>query len=104
VLEKPLVTALVTAFHTRRSHVQRSRDGLLSVCHQCARGAEVINSDAGEAIETVVSRAPVSEGHSPAALWRARHCTRADADGDSDASPTAWNGAYLRIRRHVELM
>ena len=49
------------ACHTRRSHVQRSRDGLLTVCRQCARGAAVINSDAGEAIETVVSRAPVAE-------------------------------------------
>jgi glycosyltransferase involved in cell wall biosynthesis len=49
------------ACHTRRSHVQRSRDGLLTVCRQCARGAEVINSDSGEAIETVVSRAPVAE-------------------------------------------
>jgi glycosyltransferase involved in cell wall biosynthesis len=49
------------ACHTRRSHVQRSRDGLLTVCRHCARGAEVINSDSGEAIHTVVSRAPVAE-------------------------------------------
>lgn len=49
------------ACHTRRSNVQRSRDGLLTVCRQCARGAEVINSDAGEAIETLVSRAPAAE-------------------------------------------
>jgi glycosyltransferase involved in cell wall biosynthesis len=49
------------ACHTRRSHVQLSRDGLLAVCRQCARGAEVNTFDAEEAIATVVSRAPVAE-------------------------------------------
>jgi len=49
------------ACHARRSHVQRSRDGLVTVCRQCARGADLATSDAEEAIAAVASRAPAAE-------------------------------------------
>jgi hypothetical protein len=49
------------ACHTRGSHVQLSRDGLLTACPQCARGAEVNNRDSEKAIATLVSRAPIGE-------------------------------------------
>jgi Glycosyl transferases group 1 len=49
------------ACHARRSHVQHSRDGLLTVCRGCARGVERATSDAGEAIAAVASRAPAAE-------------------------------------------
>ena len=49
------------ACHTRQSHVQRSRDGLVSVCRRCARGVEMATSDAAEVIAAVASRAPAGE-------------------------------------------
>ena len=49
------------ACHVRRSAVQRSRDGLVSMCGRCARGVEMATSDATEVIEAVASRAPASE-------------------------------------------
>jgi glycosyltransferase involved in cell wall biosynthesis len=49
------------ACHMRRSHVQRSRDGLLSVCKECARGVDLATSDAGEVIAALASRAPTAE-------------------------------------------
>jgi hypothetical protein len=47
--------------HTRRPHVQRSHDGLLTVCNQCARGVDVKTSDATEAIAALAARAPADE-------------------------------------------
>jgi len=35
------------ACHTRQSNVQRSRDGLLTVCGQCARGVDLPTSRCG---------------------------------------------------------
>ena len=52
------------ACHTRRSNVQHSRDGLLTVCRGCARGVDLATSDAGEAIAAVASRAPAAERRS----------------------------------------
>jgi glycosyltransferase involved in cell wall biosynthesis len=49
------------ACHARRSHVQRTRDGLVTVCGRCARGVDLATSDAGEAIAAVASRAPAGE-------------------------------------------
>jgi glycosyltransferase involved in cell wall biosynthesis len=49
------------ACHGRRSHVQRSLDGLVTVCSQCARGVDLATSDASEAIAAVASRAPAGE-------------------------------------------
>ena len=49
------------ACHIRQSRVERSRDGLLSVCRQCARGVEIASGDASEVIESVISRAPAGE-------------------------------------------
>lgn len=49
------------ACHARQSHVQRSRDALLTVCKQCARGVDIANCDAAEAIEALASRAPAKE-------------------------------------------
>jgi hypothetical protein len=41
--------------------VQRTRDGLVTICHPCARGVDVATSDAGAAIAAVVSRSPAAE-------------------------------------------
>jgi glycosyltransferase involved in cell wall biosynthesis len=49
------------ACHARHSNVQRSRDGLVTVCGQCARGVDLATSDAGDAIAAVASRAPARE-------------------------------------------
>jgi hypothetical protein len=49
------------ACHARHSHVQRSQDGLLTVCRPCARGVDLSNSDASDAIAAVTSRAPATE-------------------------------------------
>ncbi len=49
------------ACHVRRTHVQRSRDGLVTVCARCARGVDLATSDAREAIAAVASRAPAAE-------------------------------------------
>jgi glycosyltransferase involved in cell wall biosynthesis len=49
------------ACHARQPNVQRSRDGLLSVCKQCARGFDVQKSDAAEAIVALADRAPTAE-------------------------------------------
>jgi glycosyltransferase involved in cell wall biosynthesis len=49
------------ACHTRKMHVQRSRDGLVSICKSCARGVDLATTDAAEAIAAVASRAPAGE-------------------------------------------
>lgn len=49
------------ACHARQSDVQRSRDGLVTVCKRCARGVDLANSDAAEAIAAVAGRAPIAE-------------------------------------------
>jgi hypothetical protein len=49
------------ACHARRSRVQRSRDGLLTICSTCARGFNVATTDATDAIAAVTSRAPARE-------------------------------------------
>ena len=49
------------ACHTRQPRVQRSRDGLLSICKPCARGVELATADAEEVIASVASRAPAGE-------------------------------------------
>ena len=41
--------------------MQRSRDGLLTVCRQCARGVDLPNTDATEVVDAVTSRAPAAE-------------------------------------------
>ena len=58
---RPPPAARCDACHTRRSHVQRSRDGLVTVCGRCARGVDLATSDASEAIAAVASRAPARE-------------------------------------------
>ena len=55
------VGARCDACHTRQSRVERSRDGLVSVCRRCARGVELATSDATEVIAAIVSRAPGGE-------------------------------------------
>jgi len=52
------------ACHERQPHVQRTRDGLLTVCRRCARGIDLATSDATEAIAAVTGRAPASERRS----------------------------------------
>jgi len=49
------------ACHARQSHVQRSQDGLVTICRQCARGVDLRTSDADAAIAAVASRAPARE-------------------------------------------
>ncbi len=49
------------ACHVRRQSTLQTRDGLLSVCKACARGIEVAQSDAIEAISAIVQRAPERE-------------------------------------------
>jgi glycosyltransferase involved in cell wall biosynthesis len=49
------------ACHVRRPHVQRSRDGLLTVCGPCARGVDLTASDALEVISALASRAPAAQ-------------------------------------------
>jgi hypothetical protein len=49
------------ACHERGARVVRSRDGLLTVCARCARGADVANNDSADAITAVVNRAPLVE-------------------------------------------
>ena len=49
------------ACHERGSRVVRSRDGLVTVCTRCARGADVANNDSADAIAAIVSRAPIGE-------------------------------------------
>jgi hypothetical protein len=41
--------------------VLRTRDGLVTICHACARGVDVATADAGLAIAAVVSRTPATE-------------------------------------------
>jgi glycosyltransferase involved in cell wall biosynthesis len=55
------IGARCDACHKRQSRVQRSRDGLVTVCRQCARGVEVSLTDANDAIAAVASRAPRAE-------------------------------------------
>jgi hypothetical protein len=45
----------------RQARVQRSRDGLVTICRPCARGADLTRVDASDAIAAVVSRAPAAE-------------------------------------------
>src|SRR5579871_4036646 len=49
------------ACHVRRTSSLQTRDGLLTVCNACARGVDIVASDAIEAISTIVQRAPVRE-------------------------------------------
>lgn len=49
------------ACHTRQSHVQRSRDGLLTICKSCARGVDLAKTDAAEVIAAVATRTPSGE-------------------------------------------
>jgi hypothetical protein len=49
------------ACHERKPHVRRSRDGLLTVCAQCARGADISICLVEAAITDVVDRAPRGE-------------------------------------------
>jgi glycosyltransferase involved in cell wall biosynthesis len=65
------------ACHERKAHVQRTRDGLLTVCRACARGVDVTVSDAAEAIGAVVSRAPASERRALQRRLLARHAMHA---------------------------
>ena len=61
-LKRPLRPgARCDACHAYQPKVQRSRDGLLTICRQCARGVDLATSDAGEAIAALVSRAPAGE-------------------------------------------
>jgi hypothetical protein len=41
--------------------VERTHDGLLTICHACARGIDVTAADASAAISAVVSRSPATE-------------------------------------------
>jgi glycosyltransferase involved in cell wall biosynthesis len=69
------------ACHTRQSHVQRSRDGLLTICKPCARGVNLATTDAAEVIATVASRAPAGERRALSRTLLARrtmHQTRRD--------------------------
>ena len=45
------------ACHTRHAVVVRSRDGLVTICRQCARGVDLASIDASDAIAAIVSRA-----------------------------------------------
>ena len=65
------------ACHERRRRVQRSKDGLLTVCAACARGFDLTSSDAGEVVEAVVSRAPAVERRKLASRLRARQSVHA---------------------------
>lgn len=49
------------ACHERRPNVQRSQDGLVAVCKQCARGVDVAANVATDASAAVASRAPAGE-------------------------------------------
>jgi len=49
------------ACHERGSRVVRSRDGLVTVCTRCARGADVSGNDSADAITAIVNRAPLVE-------------------------------------------
>ncbi|HLZ28866.1 MAG TPA: hypothetical protein VKV73_16235 [Chloroflexota bacterium] len=49
------------ACHERGARVVRSRDGLVTVCTRCARGADVSTNDSAEAIAAIVNRAPLVE-------------------------------------------
>ncbi len=55
------------ACHVRRPRVQRTRDGLLTVCGGCARGVDIPSGDALEIIAALAGRAP---GHERRALSR----------------------------------
>ncbi len=57
----PPAGARCDACHLRKPHVRRSRDGLLTVCAQCARGADVSICLVDAAIADVVDRAPRGE-------------------------------------------
>ena len=77
VRRPPPPGARCDACHARKSRVQRSRDGLLTICRGCARGAELTGSDSGEAIEAIVSRAPAAERRSLTRRLVARQTTHA---------------------------
>jgi hypothetical protein len=59
----------------------RSRDGLVTVCTRCARGADVSTNDSAEAIAAIVNRAPLIERRvlmRRLLARRALHTTRRD--------------------------
>jgi glycosyltransferase involved in cell wall biosynthesis len=73
------VGARCDACHERKPRVQRSRDGLLTVCAACARGLDLSTSDAADAIAAVVTRAPTADRRNLARRLTARqslHATR----------------------------
>jgi glycosyltransferase involved in cell wall biosynthesis len=49
------------ACHARQSRVQRTGDGLLTVCRRCARGVDIASGDALEAIAAIAGRTPGRE-------------------------------------------
>jgi glycosyltransferase involved in cell wall biosynthesis len=67
--------------HERRPRVQRTQDGLLTICNRCARGVEVKTSDATAAIAALAARAPAVDRRALARRLAARvtiHQTRQD--------------------------
>lgn len=75
--------------HERRPHVQRSRDGLLTVCNRCARGVDVTTSDASEVVANLVVRAPSAQRRSLRRRLAARvamHQSRLDRRQESARS------------------
>jgi hypothetical protein len=83
------------ACRRRRRDVQRSRDGDLAVCRQCAGGVDVPRLDAAEAINGIVARAPAAERRdlqrslarrrAVRSARRARRTPLGDADPSSEA-------------------
>jgi hypothetical protein len=65
------------ACHERKQRVQRSRDGLLTLCATCARGVDLRLTDATEALAAVVSRAPAVERRKLARRLHARQLIHA---------------------------
>jgi glycosyltransferase involved in cell wall biosynthesis len=80
------------ACHTRQSHVQRSRDGLLTICKPCARGVDLTTTDAAEVIAAVASRAPVGKRRALTRRLlarRAMHAGRRDRkSAPADSTPS----------------
>jgi len=76
------------ACHTRQSNVQRSRDGLLTVCGQCARGVDLPTSRCGRgdcSVGQPRSR-PRTAGPWPVDFSRGKRCTKRDASADPPSS------------------
>jgi glycosyltransferase involved in cell wall biosynthesis len=80
------------ACHTRQSHVQRSRDGLLTICKPCARGVDLATTDAAEVIAAVASRTPSGERRALTRRLLARqtmHAARRDRKSPPAVSPSS---------------